>query len=161
MAPRALRICQLEGSRFLSLTLTQDGWEASSKCCNDCGRGPTPYTVNPRSIKASEMATLIPQPMSRTVAPPGKIWDNSTTTEAPTLELVPRTPQCGVTRCLCCRSTFQDSPPRRSSVVISSSQRNVFRHIAATGKNGKRFTSTAELPSGRQLGSYLGAHFDV
>jgi hypothetical protein len=46
----------------------------------------TPYTLNPRSIKASEIGTPFPHPKSRTVARSGSFWDQSATTEAPTPE---------------------------------------------------------------------------
>src|SRR5947209_5957382 len=51
------------------------------------GEASTPYTLNPRSIKACEIGTPVPHPRSRTVAPLGKVLDQSATTDAPTPEL--------------------------------------------------------------------------
>src|SRR5205814_786793 len=51
------------------------------------GEASTPYTLNPRSIKTCEIGTPVLHPRSRTVPPPGNVWDQPATTDAPTPEL--------------------------------------------------------------------------
>jgi hypothetical protein len=60
--------------------------ELFRKAATIVGEASTPYTLNPRSTKASEIGTPVPHPRSRTVAPADSICDQSATTEVPTPE---------------------------------------------------------------------------
>lgn len=74
------------------------------------GEASTPYTWNPRSIKASEIGTPVPHPRSRTVAPPGNTRDHSATAEAPVSERSLPRPAINSGQLPRNRSTCRDCP---------------------------------------------------
>ena len=82
----------IEGSRekdriFDVLTLYGNVWKRVRNTATIVGEASTPYTLNPRSIKACEIGTPVPHPRSRTVAPLGNVRDQSAITAAPIPEL--------------------------------------------------------------------------
>jgi hypothetical protein len=84
--PQATTPSKVRPKRFESSTAahsTETVGKLARKAAIILGEASTPYTLNPRSIKACEIGMPVPQPKSRTAAPSGSILDQSATTEAP------------------------------------------------------------------------------